>query len=63
VATGTVRAIWDSLDRPYRAAMEQGLIYTRVGNPIGMAEVAARPPSDAPRDCVEPDPASTLGRR
>jgi enoyl-CoA hydratase/carnithine racemase len=25
---GTVRAIWESLDRPYRAAMEQGLIYT-----------------------------------
>ena len=22
---GTVRAIWESLDRPYRAAMEQGL--------------------------------------
>ena len=42
---GTVRAIWESLDRPYRAAMEQGLIYTRVGNPIGMAEVAARPPA------------------
>ncbi len=39
---GTVRAIWDSLDRPYRAALEQGLIYTRVGNPIGMAEVAER---------------------
>ena len=37
---GTVRAIWESLDRPYRAAMEQGLIYTRLGNPIGMAEVA-----------------------
>jgi enoyl-CoA hydratase/carnithine racemase len=34
---GTVRAIWESLDRPYRAAMEQGLLYTRVGNPIGMA--------------------------
>jgi enoyl-CoA hydratase/carnithine racemase len=46
VATqGTVRAIWESLDRPYRAAMEQGLIYTRVGNPIGMAEVAERPPA------------------
>ncbi len=30
---GTVRAIWESLDRPYRAAMEQGLIYTRLGNP------------------------------
>ncbi len=41
---GTVRAIWESLDRPYRAAMEQGLIYTRVGNPIGMAEVKANPP-------------------
>lgn len=40
---GTVRAIWESLDRPYRAAMEQGLIYTRVGNPIGMAEVAEHP--------------------
>jgi enoyl-CoA hydratase/carnithine racemase len=39
---GTVRAIWESLDRPYRAAMEQGLIYTRLGNPIGMAEVAGR---------------------
>jgi enoyl-CoA hydratase/carnithine racemase len=42
---GTVRAIWESLDRPYRAAMEQGLIYTRVGNPIGQAEVAANPPA------------------
>jgi enoyl-CoA hydratase/carnithine racemase len=37
---GTVRAIWESLDRPYRAAMEQGLIYTRLGNPLGMAEAA-----------------------
>ena len=46
---GTVRAIWESLDRPYRAAMEQGLLYTRLGNPIGMAEAAeddspGRPP-------------------
>ena len=41
---GTVRAIWESLDRPYRAAMEQGLIYTRLGNPIGMADVADHPP-------------------
>jgi enoyl-CoA hydratase/carnithine racemase len=47
---GTVRAIWESLDRPYRAAMQQGLIYTRVGNPIGMAEVAERPvPRREPR--------------
>lgn len=47
---GTVRAIWESLDRPYRAAIEQGLIYTRIGNPIGMAEVAR-----APRVTVEPN--------
>lgn len=45
VATqGTVRAIWESLDRPYRIAMEQGLIYTRLGNPQGMAEAKEKPP-------------------
>jgi enoyl-CoA hydratase/carnithine racemase len=44
---GTVRAIWESLDRPYRAAMQQGLIYTRVGNPIGQAEVAEKGPDRA----------------
>lgn len=37
---GTVKAIWESLDKPYRAAMDQGLIYTRLGNPIGKAELA-----------------------
>jgi enoyl-CoA hydratase/carnithine racemase len=43
VATqGTVRAIWESLDKPYRAAMEQGLMYTRLGNPIGLAEIQER---------------------
>jgi enoyl-CoA hydratase/carnithine racemase len=41
---GTVRAIWESLDRPYRVAMQQGLIYTRLGNPIGAAEVAEKGP-------------------
>jgi enoyl-CoA hydratase/carnithine racemase len=45
---GTVRAIWESLDRPYRAAMEQGLIYTRLGNPIGMAEIAEGVPERRP---------------
>jgi enoyl-CoA hydratase/carnithine racemase len=45
---GTVRAIWESLDRPYRAAMEQGLIYTRLGNPIGMAEAKRNPPARRP---------------
>ncbi len=48
---GTVKAIWESLDKPYRTAMEQGLIYTRLGNPIGQAELAAD--SDA-KPAVEP---------
>jgi len=39
---GTVKAIWESLDKPYRAALEQNLIYPRLGNPIGQAELAAR---------------------
>jgi enoyl-CoA hydratase/carnithine racemase len=39
---GTVRAIWESLDRPYRAAVEQALIYTRLGNPLGLAEAGGR---------------------
>jgi enoyl-CoA hydratase/carnithine racemase len=47
---GTVRAIWESLDRPYRAAMQQGLIYTRLGNPIGKDEAARSPePRRPPR--------------
>jgi enoyl-CoA hydratase/carnithine racemase len=46
---GTVRAIWESLDRPYRVAMEQGLIYTRLGNPLGMADIA-----DHPREAPTP---------
>lgn len=41
---GTVKAIWESLEKPYRAAMEQNLIYTRLGNPLGQAELAAAPP-------------------
>jgi enoyl-CoA hydratase/carnithine racemase len=35
---GTVRAIWESLDKPYRAAMEQGLMYTRLTNDAGHEE-------------------------
>ncbi|SOJ56431.1 Enoyl-CoA-hydratase [Mycobacterium simulans] len=48
---GTVKAIWESLDRPYRAAMEQGLIYTRLGSPLGTAELAASkaPPAHEPK--------------
>ncbi|MCV7279876.1 enoyl-CoA hydratase/isomerase family protein [Mycolicibacterium flavescens] len=41
---GTVKAIWESLEKPYRAAMEQNLIYTRLGNPLGQAELTAAPP-------------------
>jgi enoyl-CoA hydratase/carnithine racemase len=43
---GTVKAIWESLDKPYRAALDQGLIYTRLGNPLGQAELdpGRRPP-------------------
>lgn len=37
---GTVRAIWESLDRPYRAAMQQGLIYTRIANPLVQQAIA-----------------------
>ncbi|WP_006245815.1 enoyl-CoA hydratase/isomerase family protein [Mycolicibacterium tusciae] len=43
---GTVKAIWESLDKPYRAAMEQNLIYTRLGNPLAQAELAGRSPGD-----------------
>lgn len=46
---GTVRAIWESLDRPYRAAMEQGLLYTRLGNPIGLATARNDSPPRSPR--------------
>jgi len=47
---GTVKAIWESLDKPYRAAMEQGLIYTRLGNPLGKAELAARQDGEGARN-------------
>ena len=40
---GTVKAVWESLEKPYRAAMEQNLIYTRLGNPIAKAELASQP--------------------
>jgi enoyl-CoA hydratase/carnithine racemase len=43
---GTVRAIWESLDKPYRAAVEQGLMYTRLGNPLGADELDGAPVPD-----------------
>jgi enoyl-CoA hydratase/carnithine racemase len=36
---GTVRAIWESLDLPRTAALQMGLSYTQLGNPIGTAQV------------------------
>ncbi|MGW5382635.1 enoyl-CoA hydratase/isomerase family protein [Nocardia sp. NPDC003963] len=42
---GTVKAIWESLDKPYRAALDHGLVYTRLGNPIGRSELAAEAPT------------------
>jgi enoyl-CoA hydratase/carnithine racemase len=44
---GTVKAIWESLDKPYRVAMEQNLIYTRLGNALGQAELAKQADDDA----------------
>jgi enoyl-CoA hydratase/carnithine racemase len=51
---GTVKAIWESLDKPYRAALDQGLIYTRLGNPLGTAELAAQQGSDGKGARSEP---------
>lgn len=40
VATqGTVRAVWESLDKGRQAALDQGLIYNRIANPIGETQV------------------------
>jgi enoyl-CoA hydratase/carnithine racemase len=36
---GTVRAIWESLDETRSQALERGLAYTLIGNPIGVEEV------------------------
>jgi enoyl-CoA hydratase/carnithine racemase len=46
---GTVKAIWESLDKPYRAALDQGLIYTRLGNALGKAELDPDRPRRPPR--------------
>ncbi len=51
---GTVKAIWESLDKPYRAALDQGLIYTRLGNPLGKAELAAASGEGGRRSKSEP---------
>ena len=48
VATqGTVKAIWESLDKGRQAALDQGLAYTRLANPIGEAQVNTKPKGTA----------------
>ena len=40
VATqGAVRAVWESLDKGRQAALDHGIIYNRIGNPIGEAQI------------------------
>jgi enoyl-CoA hydratase/carnithine racemase len=36
---GTVKAIWDSLDMTRSGALQVGLGYTQLGNPIGQAQI------------------------
>lgn len=36
---GSVRAIWESLDQPRHIALQTGLKYTQVGNPVGTAQI------------------------
>lgn len=36
---GTVRAVWESLDLPRTAALNMGMSYTTIGNPVGTAQV------------------------
>jgi enoyl-CoA hydratase/carnithine racemase len=36
---GTVRAIWESLDATRSQALRTGLMYTQIGNPIGIPQV------------------------
>jgi enoyl-CoA hydratase/carnithine racemase len=36
---GSVKAIWESLDMTRSGALQVGLVYTQIGNPIGVAQV------------------------
>lgn len=36
---GTVRAVWESLDLPRSVALNMGVSYTQIGNPLGQAQV------------------------
>ena len=37
-----MKAIWESLDKGRQAALDQGLAFTRLANPIGEAQVGPR---------------------
>ncbi|TDC72029.1 enoyl-CoA hydratase/isomerase family protein [Actinomadura sp. GC306] len=36
---GTVRAVWESLDSGRTEALRTGMLYTHIGNPLGIAQV------------------------
>ena len=36
---GSVKAIWESLDMTRSGALQVGMSYTQIGNPIGTAQV------------------------
>jgi enoyl-CoA hydratase/carnithine racemase len=43
VATqGAVRAVWESLDKGRQASLDHGIIYNRIGNPIGETQIDRR---------------------
>lgn len=43
ICSEDAKAIWESLDKGRQAALDQGLAYTRLANPIGEAQVAPSP--------------------
>ena len=36
---GSIKAIWESLDLPRSVALQQGLKYCQIGNPVGVPQV------------------------
>jgi len=45
---GTIRAIWEAMDKPRSVAIDNGMAYTHIGN-LPRSERAPRPPKREPR--------------
>jgi enoyl-CoA hydratase/carnithine racemase len=45
---GTIRAIWEAMEKPRSVALENGMAYTHIGN-LPMSERPPRPPKREPR--------------